>query len=202
MSLIVSSNATGGFAPMEAGTYPAICYGLVDLGEQYSETYDKWSPKILILFEIPGETLEINGEEVSRTMSKSYTMSLNEKAALRKDLASWRGRDFTPEELKGFDLRNILGAPCMVSVIHRERGGKTYADINGIMKLPKSIPVDPPRCKKIVFDLDKSPLSDMEKLPEWIQERIRGSQTYAQRIGLVREATEQTDDIDDEEVPF
>lgn len=66
---------------MEAGTYPAICYGLVDLGEQYSETYDKWSPKILILFEIPGETLEINGEEVSRTMSKSYTMSLNEKAA-------------------------------------------------------------------------------------------------------------------------
>jgi hypothetical protein len=38
---------------------------------------------------------------------------------------AWRGREFTPEELKGFHLKNILGAWCMISVVHNENDGKT-----------------------------------------------------------------------------
>jgi hypothetical protein len=57
-------------------------------------------------------------------IAKQFTLSLNEKANLRADLASWRGRDFTPEEIRGFDLKNILGHWAMISVTASERDGR------------------------------------------------------------------------------
>jgi len=41
-------------------------------------------------------------------ISKRYTMSLGEQSTLRKDLESWRGKKFTPEELQGFDLNACI----------------------------------------------------------------------------------------------
>ena len=48
-----------------------------------------------------------------------YTASLHEKAKLRKHLESWRGRQFTQQELQGFELENVIGANCQIQVIHR-----------------------------------------------------------------------------------
>lgn len=126
--------------PIDEGTHPAICYGLIDLGEQYNEYYQKWKKKVLVLWEIPGEKFDFGCEKsMNRTISKTYTLSLNEKSDLRRDLAAWRGRDFTVAELKNFDLRNILGVPCLLSVIHREYGDRIFADVGSVMKLPKGI---------------------------------------------------------------
>lgn len=65
--------------------------------------------KIRIFWEIIGETIEINGEQMPRLVSKEFTLSLNEKSKLRQALQSWRGKAFTAEELQGFDLRKVLG---------------------------------------------------------------------------------------------
>ena len=43
------------------------------------------------------------------TINKSYTVSLHDKASLRKDLAAWRGKDFSDEEAKGFDVQYLEG---------------------------------------------------------------------------------------------
>lgn len=207
MSLIVANNGGAGFAPIEPGTYTAICYSMIDLGNQYSEMYDNWQHKVLIGFEIPSETYTSeSGEESSRSISKRYTASLNEKASLRKDLASWRGRDFTDEELKGFNLANILGAPCMINIINRERNGRTYAEISGIMKLPKGMPVPFGRLEKISFDIDESPLAMIDTMPQWIQDTIRESKEYKARTGQAvadqDPAGELFDRIENDEVPF
>ena len=138
MSLFVQETSKVNIPLLEAGAYPAVCNMLIDLGEQYSEKFDKLSRKVLIGWELPGEVLE-NGE--TRRLSNTYTASLNSKGNLRKDLISWRGRDFTVDELKKFDLRNIVGAPCMLSVIHREGQNGKYAAIGGIMKMPKGMPL-------------------------------------------------------------
>jgi hypothetical protein len=45
-------------------------------------------------------------------MFKNYTLSWSEKANLRLDLQSWRGKPFTQEEMRRFDLETILGAWC------------------------------------------------------------------------------------------
>ena len=189
MSLFVNEGA-GTMIPLLAeDVYPAVCCMLVDLGEQYSERFNNTQRKVLISWELPGEKLD-NGE--TRRLSNTYTASLNSKGNLRKDLISWRGRDFTVEELKKFDLRNIVGAPCMLSVIHKVgQDGNKRAVIGGIMKLPKGMPLPTLTNGFTIFDLDEPDAeAKMADLPEWIQTRIQESETWKemQSAGLEREA--------------
>lgn len=181
MSLIATKGGNGGsMKPIEAGTHMAVCYGLIDLGHQYNEKYGKSTHKCLVMFEVLDEQMTTKeGEEINRSISSTYTMSLNEKSTLYKDLIAWRGKPFTDDELKGFDLRNIVGAPCMLSIVHTERNGNTYANIASIMKMPKNMAGMVVRTiEDTVFDLDKNEMSAMASLPSWIQERIQNSDEY------------------------
>lgn len=177
MSLIINEGSSTSIPLLPEDTYPAVCNMLVDLGEQYSEKFDKTSRQILIMWEIPSEKLD-NGE--SRRLSKTYTASLNSKGNLRRDLIAWRGRDFTVDELKAFDLKNIVGAPCMLQVIHRVgQDGMKRAVIGGIMKLPKGMPLPTLTNGWTIYDLDADDAVDkLDDLPEWVQERVKASETW------------------------
>jgi hypothetical protein len=146
VSIIVSASSSSNFVPVPSGTHLARCYRIIDLGTQKSEYQGeiKYQPKIMIQFEVHGEDAEgqpiatNKGEPMS--ISKNYTLSLHEKAGLRKDLQSWRGKEFTDQELKGFELKNLLGAWCMINVVRRAgRDGKDYTNIEGIMPVPAPI---------------------------------------------------------------
>lgn len=177
MSLTVNEGAASAIPLLPEDVYPAVCSMLVDLGDQYSEKFGKTSRKVLIGWELPTEKLD-NGEP--RRLSNTYTASLNAKGNLRKDLISWRGRDFTPDELKAFDLRNIVGVPCMISVIHKVgQDGQKRAVIGGVMKLPKGMAPSAPSTEPTIFDLDApDAMSRIGELPEWIQSRIKESETW------------------------
>ena len=205
--LTISENTVSRVPPIEAGTYPAVCYGLVDMGEQFSEAYKKWSRKVLIMWELPGEVYEsASGDVGSRVISQKYTASLNDRSALRRDLIAWRGRDFTPEELAGFDLRTIVGKPCLLNIVHREYQGNAYANIGGVMKLPKGMAVDKPKMEHIVFDLDTDDLDVIDELPEWIQNQIKESRQFKERTGSAPAEADKMndygDEVDDDDVPF
>ena len=184
MSLTVTENGGGAGIPILAeGSYAAVCYMLVDIGLQKNERYGNNSRKVIIGWEIADEFVEVDGEKKPRVFSARYTASLNEKAILRRDLAAWRGRDFTEDELKAFDLRSIVGAPCLIQVIHKDGGnGKTYANLASIMRLPKGMPAPTLTLDKVIYDIDESPLSDVDKLPEWIANAIKCSESYQQKL--------------------
>lgn len=178
----VSAPETSSIAPIEPGTYAAVCTAIIDLGEHYNKTYDNYSRKALFQWEIPDEQIEIDGEMKPRVISETYTASLGEKANLRKMLESWRGLQFTADELAGFDLENVLGVPCMINVIHTENPntGKTYAKIAAVTRLPRNFPPVTPSAKPTIFSLnDGDALEKIERYPEWIQKRIKESKTYA-----------------------
>lgn len=177
MSLYVNEGSGISIPLLPEDSYPAICCILADLGDQYNEKYDNMSHKVAICWELPGELLE-SGD--SRKLTNVYTASLNAKSNLRKDLISWRGRDFTPEELENFDLRNIVGAPCLLQVIHKiKQDGTKWAAIGGIMKLPKGMKVPESTVVPLVFDLDDPQAAmKIEVLPKWMQERIMESETW------------------------
>lgn len=177
MSLFVSEGSGSTIPLLPEDSYPAVCCMLADLGDQYSEKFDKMSRKVAISWELPGELLD-NGD--SRKLTNVYTASLNAKGNLRKDLISWRGRDFTPEELKNFDLRNIVGAPCLLQVIHKVKAdGSKWAAIGGIMKLPKGMEMPKATMIPIVFDLDEPNAAvGIQALPGWVQDRIFESETW------------------------
>jgi hypothetical protein len=63
-----------------------------------------------------------------------YTPSLDSKSNLRKHLVTWRGRDFTSDEIRRFDLEKVLGAPCQLVVTHTEKEGTMYANVQAVLK--------------------------------------------------------------------
>lgn len=182
MSLTASAKSKSNIPPLKSGSYLAVCYGIIDLGEQYNEMYGNSSRKVLVMWELPGEKIPYNGEQASRVMSKTYTNSLSEKAVLRKDLMSWREKDFNQDELKAFDLTEMIDQPCMLSIVQSTRNGKTYSNVAGVMSLPSGITAPKRTLDTITFDLDHDPLSELDKLPSWIAERIKQSITYKERI--------------------
>lgn len=199
MSLVVDANSSSNIEPIPEGTYLAVCNMLVDLGEQYNETYKNSSKKVLIGWEIPEETYtNADGEEKPRQITKRYTASLNEKSTLRKDLAAWRGKNFTDEELKKFDLRNIVGKSCLLTIIHKDNNDRVYAQISSISSLPKGMAKGNLSGEPLIFDLDNDELKLIDFLPEWIAKIIKNSVTYQERT-LVPPAIEE---IEDGEEPF
>ena len=157
---------------LEPGIYNAVCVRLIDLGTQYNERFDSSSHKIRIFWEILGETVEINGETINRQISKEYTVSLSDKSNLRAALRSWRGKDFTAEELQKFDLRNILGVGCQIQIIHNTTDKGTFANVETIIPLPKGQKLCSSE-KPVCFDLDDvSTYAVFDSLPRFVQEQI------------------------------
>jgi len=78
---------------------------------------------------------EVMDEENDRRFciwSRGYTPSLNEKAALRKDLKKLMGRELTQLELDEFDLEGLIGHGVKLIIQHEHKDDKTYANISFI----------------------------------------------------------------------
>ena len=190
MSLTISGNNNQSIEPIPQGTHLAVCNLLVDLGVQYNEYYKSSAKKVLIGWELPEETLELEDGKHTRNITKRYTASLNEAATLRQDLASWRGRDFTGEELEAFNLKQIVGTSCLLNIIHKESNGKTYANVQSIMALPKGMQKGRLSKDAIVFDLDSATLDDVDELPNWIGDIVKKSSTYQEMLAKESEVAE------------
>ena len=137
MPIMVSAKAGTNYPPAPTGPHAAVCCDVVDLGvlKVAWGGKEKQQHKVRIVWQID----EDRDDGKPHQVSKRYTLSLHEKAGLRKDLESWRGRPFTPEELDGFDLETLIGVVVLLNVTHVTRDGNTYANIASLMKLPKTM---------------------------------------------------------------
>lgn len=215
MAFIAKDSGGGDFKKVPPGAYIGRCYSLIDLGTQLSSGQygEKMQHKIRIGWELFGDdeqgnplTVTVDGKEMPMTISKSYTVSLHEKAGLRKDLAAWRGRDFTDEEAKAFDVAKLLGAYCMVNCTQSETNGKTYTNVAGLTPLPgalknaKPAPVHEP----VVFDLDAPDMKVFNSFHEKLQEAIKRSPEWQrnQRKHSAPDMEMEGASMDDEEIPF
>ena len=190
MAFIAKDSGGGDFKKVPAGAYIGRCYSLVDLGTQLTSGQygEKLQHKIRIGWELFGEdeqgnplTVIIDNKEMPMTISKSYTVSLHEKAGLRKDLAAWRGKDFTDEEARAFDVSKLLGAYCMVNATTSETNGKTYTNVAGLTPLPGALKNAKPAPvhENILFDLDKPDMTVFATFHEKLQEAIKKSPEWA-----------------------
>jgi len=182
---ITATNTQTQREPIPAGNYIARCYQMIEIGT-VKETIlgkDKISPKVRIGWELPTELKvfkEENGEQPC-VISKEYTLSMAEKANLRIALKSWRGKDFTEDEAKSFDITKLLGVPCMINIIHKpsKDGLKIYEEISGITPLPKGIDCPPQFNKTLLLSYDSFDIDVFNKLPDFIRNKMMGSLEYA-----------------------
>lgn len=152
------------FTPCPEGTYPSKCVQLIDMGTQTTEFngQKKTARKVILGFEIlDDEVLRSDGSRF--IVSKRFTASLYEHAALRGFLQSWRGRAFTAQELKAFDISTLVGIPCLLGVVHEHKQEKTYTNISSVIRLPKGMPIPE---GKIAHQ--KFVMTDPLNPPDWV----------------------------------
>ena len=129
-----------GFTPHDEGQFAAVCVDTINLGqrvEQFAGRPARIVDKCALVFvtDSEGETKDISIE---------FTVSMGEKANLRKFLETWRGKSYTPEQAKqGVPVHKLVGQPCLLSVEHKASAkGRTYGKIASVAPLPKKM--DPP----------------------------------------------------------
>jgi len=200
MSIIAKKTAKSSVPPLAADTYTARCIGVVDLGEQRSEKFNKWQHKVLLIFEVIGEKVDVDGEQKPRWLSNEFTLSLSDKSLLYKTIQTWFNRDLTDAEAgNGFDLALLLNRPAMLTVGIKEKNDSTFNRITAITSVPKSITVPEAESEQIYFDISEWDEEVFGKLPEWMRNRIKNSAEYQQRLPQGVENIDITDEQEDEQ---
>lgn len=206
---IIAKNTGSNYEPAPEGTHVAVCSMMVDLGMQPT-TYqgiEKMKHQVYLGFSLVNEPLqyERDGQTVNTFMSigQTYTLSLNEKAKLRQHLESWRGKKFSSAEEAGFDIANVLGAPCMITVVHNINNGNTYANIGSISGLVKGMEKPNFEGELILYHAGKKDQAD--KLPNWLKRKLGLISDDGDKPAAPMASTalsQQGDPVFDDDIPF
>ena len=172
----VKDKARPAIPPVPAGQYLAVCVGIYDLGEQYSKKYKNYSPKLMITFELPSVTIEVDGKQEPRQLSREFTISGKNNSKLRAFISSWNGVQYSDEAFGEFDLLSQIGKPAMINVLLNETG--EYANIDTIMPLFPGLTSPTTNTPLQCWDMDNWDDKVFESLPEWVQEKIKKSSQY------------------------
>jgi hypothetical protein len=136
VSLILKRN--GDFNPAPEGLHRAVCVDVIDLGVRDSQ----WGPKhqIVLVWEIDA----LRDDGAPHQVRAIFSASLHEKSKLYGVLKSWRGRAFTPQELAGFDMEKVIGAPCRVVISHTVgKDGCIYPAVVSVMPAERGLELTP-----------------------------------------------------------
>lgn len=188
MGVFAKDTGGGDYTPTPEGTFVARCVQFIELGHLYNGTFGTAAHKIQLGFEVLDDTLRYKDKEgqlMYPLISREFTLSLSSKSNLRPTLESWRGKTFTPEELKGFDVTKVVGAPCMLAVVHKESGEKTYANISAIMAPPGAMVVPEATRPLLIYEIEMREGGTWNQLSEWTQKKISESTEFTAKSGQV-----------------
>ena len=209
----MTGKTTSDFEQPQTGMVSAVCINVVD-GRYVKTTYmgqDKgYQRKIFILWEIAQRIKEGQFAGQHMVITKEYTFAVGEKANLRIDLESWRGKKF--EERKNADGTvslltekkdngKIVKVPFAVDML---------IDANCILYLEdvgKSRPFIKPT-KVMKFDSKYTPVKreyDINYIPNWLAKKIEErplSNPDIQQTQTDNVVSDDSTGFEEEEVPF
>lgn len=196
--IIVGNNNSTKKEIVPSGTHIARCYSMIHIGtvEWDYNGEQKFSNKVRLTFELPNEMREFSGEQKPMVISKEYTLTMHEKSNLRKDLEMWRGKQFSYNELAHFDLMLMLEECCNLTVIHKTtKAGNEYAMIGGLSSLPKGIECTNQINPTFIFNYGENFNQEwLEEQPEWIQNQIKNTPEYENKINQIKYKSVTADD--------
>ena len=114
--------------PETEGPIKAVLVDVTELKKRMTQYGEK--DEFRLVFET--EAMDEENDRRFCIWSRGYTPSLNEKAALRKDLKKMMGRELTQLELDEFDLEGLIGHGVKLIIQHEHKDDKTYANISFI----------------------------------------------------------------------
>jgi len=185
MHLPKPTQGGGDFEPAPEGLHPAVCVAVIDLGTQerinsFKGGITEKRREIMIRWELDTETPMADGRPF--IISRRYPFSMHEKAKLREHLEGWRGKKFVETDFGpgGFTLDKLLAVGCQLQVVHSERDGKTYANVENVVKLGRGMASPGPSVEPFLLSLDPHEFDRdlFEGLSEYLKQLIAKSPEY------------------------
>ena len=214
------AESSGDFERCPPGMHLARCYSIIDLGTQKTEYMGavKFLHKVRFNWEIHGNDDDnkpiLMKDNRPFSVKKDYTLSWGDKANLRLDLQSWRGKPFSQEEMRRFDLKNVLGVWCMLNVFERpaKTGDKIYTNVDSVSPVPSIIKKNgypDPHNETVIFNLKEFDLEVFNKFHDYLKQKIMLSPEYQKLNTVDRDAEEELnrqpqapDFVDEDDIPF
>lgn len=168
MEPIIAKDTGGGYFERhlpDVGQHQFVLSKIHDLGMQ-EVTWNgesKWQHKVMFTYEldqkIEDEGSEYNGKRM--LIHEELTLSLGDKAKLAERLQTWRGKELTEDERRGFDITKVLGVQGTMNIMHRtsKTSGREYAVVASLAPPVKGAPIMEPELPE-------------DWCPEWIQKKI------------------------------
>lgn len=199
------SNVQRTLAP--EGTHHAVVVGLIEIGTVEGEWKGqvKMQSKIRLTFELPEETkVWKEGEEAKPlVVSQEYTFSMAPKANLRAIIEGVIGTSLLDHEADAFDVEEILGKNCLISIKHKtSNAGNKYVIVDTTAPLMKGMSEKKPfnELKKLTYGEWNQEIFD--GLPEFLQKQMQETPEYQSQFGtepVERDAEKDYENIDAEE---
>lgn len=171
---------------LEPGTYKARLVQLIDLGLQPQRPYQGQEKKpayeIMLTYELVDEFMkDENGNDIEdkpRWISENFALHAltNDKAKSTK-----RYEAFDKEHEFEGDFTKCVGMPVMVTIVNNKVGDKIYDNVANLaaMRAKDAAACNPLVNGAVVFDLSDPALDVFNRLPQWLQDKIKGNLEYA-----------------------
>ena len=155
------------------GPHAARCVRVIEIGKQYSQLYDSEQNKVVIVFSIPGVTMEILGEEKQKFISNPFgiTISNNDRSTMRQ-----YARALCPAG--GSNLGDFLDKPCQIYVKHVTKSDRTMDRLDSVSPILPGIQVPELDTEPFWFQWNKPDVNHWVKIPNFTQELIKQATNY------------------------
>lgn len=195
------------------GTHIARVFKILNIGTIETEWQGKVkdTKKIRIYFELPTEEKKYtdkDGKEIVdiHTISAEYTLSMGDRANLRKVVEGIIGTSLTDEEAYNFDVESLLGMTCLITINHEKSkdGQREYAVIAGTAGLVKGMTAPEPVKEAQILDVRNITEQQLSELHEKIQEKIKSSREWQERTKVESNEIKGFEDdvINPADIPF
>lgn len=186
------------------GTYKARLVGIYDIGTQEGMSFEGRPPKprhqILLQWELfKGNRALVDSRGNQFTISAWYTLSLHEKANLRKDIKTITGKAIDDGE--EFDISDLLGSGCRLQVSSKvTKQGKTTVEVASLMALDEDERTPSSPNEPFMFEITGTNCEIPKQVPPWVADQIRRSPEWQ---GTTMPSAVATPDSDrDDDIPF
>lgn len=143
MSFKLSEKKGGDFEIAPEGNGRAVCVDVTPLVKRQTQFGEKEEFRLVFELDIDAFGAREDGKRFV-VWSRGFTPSLNEKAALRKFLKQWFGRDLNAAELSELDPESFIGKPANIVVAHETGDNdKVYANIVACTPFKGKDPLQP-----------------------------------------------------------
>jgi hypothetical protein len=171
--------------PVPQGNHVARLYEIIHVGTIPTtwQGQEKMTDKIRLSFELCNERKEFKEGEGEKpfSISREFTYSWGPKGHLRPFVEGFIGTKLHDDEAYNFNLEDLLGEACLLNVVHTEKDGNTYANIQGASPLPKGMTAPELVNETRSLDINTMPYKDIGGLPLFIQSKMYSSEEFANR---------------------